>query len=197
MTEFTLEDAISKRRSDRAFDDRPLILPQVQKLLWAAQGITDDSGKRTVPSAHALHPLRLFVTVGRVTGLPVGVYSAVRDTLDLVAHLDQDIRFDLKRAALDDQPWITRAAIIITLCADMVAVSQSFAEQPPYGARGRRYAYIEAGAAAQNVHLQACAEGLACVLVAGFRDEATIAALKLACPLEPVAHLCVGWPAAD
>ena len=58
-----------------------------------------------------------------------------------------------------------------------------------------RYAWIEAGAAAQNIQLQATAEGLGSVLVAGFRDEATAAALALETPIMPLIHLCFGWPA--
>ncbi len=196
MTKLTLEDAISKRRSHRTFDDQPLRLPELHKLLWAAQGVTDESSKRTVPSAHGLHPLHLFVTAGHIADLPAGVYRVSHDTLDLTPHLDHDIRTGLEQAALDDQPWIARAPAIITICANMVSISQAFAEQPPYGARGRRYAYIEAGAAAQNIHLQACAVGLACVLVAGFRDEATADVLHLAASYEPIIHMCIGWPAA-
>lgn len=196
MTKLTLEAAISKRRSHRAFDDRPLSLSLVHKMLWAGQGITDESGNRTVPSAHALHPLRLFVTAGHVADLPVGVYRASDDTLNLTPHLDHDIRARLEHAALDDQPWIAHAPVVVTICADMVSASQAFAEQPPYGVRGRRYAYIEAGAAAQNIHLQAGAVGLACVLVAGFRDEATADVLHLAASYEPIIHMCIGWPAA-
>ena len=169
----------------------------LHKLLWAAQGITDETGKRTVPSAHALHPLRLYVTAGHVTNLTVGVYRASGDTLGLTPHIDQDVRARLREAALDDQPWIAQAPLIITLCADMVAASAAFADQPPYGTRGRRYAYIEAGAAAQNVQLRAGAEGLASVLVAGFRDEATAAILSLPTASEPLIHMCIGWPAGD
>jgi len=197
MTEFTLDDAFSKRRSHRAFDDRPLTLPLVRKLLWAAQGITDKSGNRTVPSAHALHPLRLIVTAGHVTDQPIGVSNASDGTLDLTPHIDHDVRDKLEQAALDDQPWIANAPLIITICADMVSVSQAFAEQPPYGARGRRYAYIEAGAAAQNIQLQASEKGLASVLVAGFRDEVTADILQLPAGHEPIIHMCLGWPTAD
>lgn len=197
MPELTLEDAISKRRSHRAFDDRPLSLSIVRKILWAGQGITDASGKRTVASAHALHPLRLFVISGHVTDLPSGVHCVGPDAHDLTPHLARDIRTALECAAIDDQPWIARASAIITICADMVAVSKAFVDQPPYGARGRRYAYLEAGAASQNMHLAATAEGLACVPVAGFRDETTADVLQLPAAYEPLMHLCIGWPHAD
>jgi len=196
MPELTLEEAISKRRSHREFDDRPVPLEIVRKLLWAGQGTTDESGKRTVPSAHALYPLCLYLVARRVEGLANAVYASASSGGGLDHHdVDGDISARLQKAALDDQHWIGNAACILTVCADMAAVTQAFMEQPPYGVRGRRYAYIEAGAAAQNVQLQATQEGLGCVLVAGLRDEATAEILKLPAPTEPVLHVCIGWPA--
>ena len=113
----------------------------------------------------------------------------------LTPTIRRDLRRELQSAALEEQPWIGGAAGIITICADFVAASHAFAKQPPLGTRGLRYLYIEAGAAAQNVQLQAASEGLACVLVAGFRDEATAQILGLEAPIAPVLHLCFGWPA--
>ena len=72
-----------------------------------------------------------------------------------------------------------------------------FGQQPPEGQRGTRYSYIETGAAAQNVHLQATALGLGMVLVAGFDDHAVSRALSLPAHLSPTALLCLGHPAAD
>lgn len=195
MSKFTLEDAISIRRSHREFDDRPVALPTLLKLLSAAQGITDPSGKRTVASAHALNPLGIYVTANRVTELSEAIYLVSSDASSLSLHVEREVRFDLQRAALEDQPWISAAACIVSICADMVAASKAFLDQPPYGLRGRRYAYIEAGAAAQNIQLLSISENLGSVLVAGFRDEATAGALQLPSSVEPILHLCIGWPA--
>jgi SagB-type dehydrogenase family enzyme len=195
MAQMTLEEAILGRRTRREFDDRAVPLDTLRRLLWAAQGTTDAGGNRTVPSAHALHPLCLLVAVGRIEGLDVGVHDVGGDARQLTPRISRDVRADLEKAALDEQPWIGRAAGIITVCADLVTPTRDFADQPPFGARGLRYVYIEAGAAAQNILLQAEAEGLACVLVAGFKDEATAGILELECPSMPVLHVCVGWPA--
>lgn len=193
----SLEDILSRRRTLRDFDDRGIPRALLHRLLWAAQGETDAEGKRTAPSAHALYPLSLRVISGRIEGLAPGMHAVARDGTSLTLIAEGDIRPALQSAALEEQPWLGRAAVIVSVCANFAAASQAFAEQPPYGARGARYIYIEAGAAAQNLQLMATAEGLGCVLVAGFQDEATAAALELSAPIAPVLHLCLGWPAAE
>ncbi|MCP5083637.1 MAG: SagB/ThcOx family dehydrogenase [Alphaproteobacteria bacterium] len=194
MNAITLAAALGGRRSHRNFTEEPVALEVLQRLIWAAQGTSDDDDKRTAPSAHALHPLRLYVSAGRVSGIEAGAYISDPMSEDLNLHVDQDVRAKLEREALEDQPWIGAAAGIITICADLVTPSQAFADQPPYGVRGLRYVHIEAGAAAQNMGLQAAAEGLGCVLVAGFKDEATAGVLNLEPPLGPILHMCFGWP---
>ncbi|HSB55457.1 MAG TPA: hypothetical protein VLD58_13940, partial [Gemmatimonadales bacterium] len=50
-------------------------LEEVSQLLWAAQGITDEHGYRTAPSAGALYPLEIYLLVGAVDGLETGTYK--------------------------------------------------------------------------------------------------------------------------
>lgn len=195
MTDTTLHHALGTRRSVRDYSSRALPLAALQRLLWAAQGITSADGRRAAPSAHALYPLSLLLAAGNVADLAAGLYAVDDLEQTLTLRKPGDCRAALQAAAIDEQPWISTASAVLTICADMVAATQAFVEQPPYGQRGARYVCLEAGAAAQNVLLQATAEGLGGVLVAGFRDEATAAALNLDTPLTPVAHVCLGWPA--
>jgi len=190
----SLHDALAVRRSLRDFAGRAVPLELLQRLVWAAQGVTGEDGKRTAPSAHALYPLGLRLVAGTVEGLDAGLYEV--DAAQAPRLLKPgDHRPVLQSAALEEQPWVGNAAAILALCADMEAVTRHFAEQPPPGARGARYVYIEAGAAAQNALLQATAEGLGGVLIAGFEDQPTAQALGLAPPLAPLLYLCLGWPA--
>lgn len=191
----TFKQTLERRRSGRDFSPEPVPRALLARLIWAGQGISGDSGKRTAPSAHALHPLSLYISAGHISDLAPGVYRATAGEDDLALHMAADVRGDLERAALEEQPWIGAAAGIITIAADLVAATTAFADQPPYGARGNRYVHIEAGAVAQNIALQAAEEGLACVLVAGFKDEATADVLALQPPIAPILHMCFGWPA--
>ncbi|HXF91439.1 MAG TPA: SagB/ThcOx family dehydrogenase, partial [Nitrospiraceae bacterium] len=70
----SVEQALLKRRSVRQFSDAPLTLDDLGQLLWAVQGVTDQSGLRTAPSAGALYPLEVYVLAGNVQGLSIGLY---------------------------------------------------------------------------------------------------------------------------
>jgi len=62
-----------------------------------------------------------------------------------------------------------------------------------YGQRGIRYVYMEAGHAAQNVHLQAEALGLGSVAVGAFDDASVSKVLSLPDYLEPLYMVTVGY----
>jgi len=57
----SVEQAIARRRSRRAFRPDPLPVATIGQLLWAGQGVTSPDGKRAAPSAGALYPLELYV----------------------------------------------------------------------------------------------------------------------------------------
>lgn len=190
----TLAQSLAERRSQRQYSGAAIDQPQLAQLLWAAQGRTGEQGQCTTPSAGAQYSMAVFVAVGRVTGVPAGAYRyhAAANALEPV--LAGDVRERLCAAALDEQPWVAQAAAILVLAADLDAMQAHFHEQPPQGRRGERYAYLEAGAMAQNVCLQATALDLAAVLVGGFDDAAVGTILALADSQRPAALLCIGRP---
>lgn len=190
----TLQEAITSRRSCRRFSQRAISFGVIERLLWAGQGVSDDAGNRTVPSAHALQPIELKLVAARVNSLPVGTYDVAAHDLELSRVTDGDVRTQLEQAAYDAQPWVEHAAAIVCLCADMRTPVQEFAAQEPLGRRGYQYVHIEAGGVAQNMALQAAEEDLGTVLVAGFRDDAVGSILHLQPHSEPIALLCIGKP---
>jgi len=192
----SLSQAIAARRSVRSYDGRAIDRDRLLQLLQAGQGITAGDGKRAVPSAYALYPLRLFVAAGLVDDLAVGLHRYEPGTNAVVQVSAGDLRAGLSAAALEEQPWLEEAPAVIVVAADMTRAVAAFADQPADGRRGIRYIYLEAGALTQNVCLQATALGLVTVFVGGFDDEATAAILNLPEPFVPVGMICVGWPAA-
>lgn len=189
--ELSVEAAIARRRSRRRFGGRPLTLAQLGQLLWSAQGITGGHrSRRAAPSAGGTFPLELFVAVGQGTvgELAAGVYhyAAPRHVLELV--LEGDARPTLAEACLG-QDFMAAAPADILIAAD---VSRTAAR---YGDRAPRYVHVEVGHAAENVHLQAEALGLASVPVGAFRDDEVAAVCRLEAPLAPLYIVPVGFPA--
>ncbi|NQV44202.1 MAG: SagB/ThcOx family dehydrogenase [Rhodospirillales bacterium] len=192
----TFADILSLRRSCRDYSNAAITRDDLEGVLWVAQGVTGSGGKRTVPSAHALYPTRMLVVAGNVEELEPGLYHGYDTPSGMLSPiLIDDLRAELEAAALDDQPWIGKAAAIVIVTADFSAAREAFADQPPRGERGDRYVWIEAGSMAQNMYLQAADAGLGGVVVVGFDDVAVASSLRLSRPWEPVLLFCLGVPA--
>ena len=181
----SLEEALLDRRSVRDYEDLPLAIDEISQILWAAQGITDTSGRRTAPSAGALYPLEVYMAVGEVTGLSSGVYKYRPDGHLLVKVRDGEARENLAKAALGQTP-VREGAIDIVIAAVYDRTTSK------YGDRGITYAHLEAGHAAQNLSLQAVALNLGSVTIGAFDDGQVKNALGLAENESPLYVIPVG-----
>jgi len=181
----SLEAALSQRRSLRSFAAEPLTAAEVGQLLWAAQGVSGAQGQRTAPSAGATYPLVLYLVAGPIEGVPRGVHRYLPHGHRLVALTHADVRAAVARAALG-QSWVGEAPAIVVIAAQPVRTVAR------YGARADRYVAIEAGAAAQNLMLQAVALGLGSTLVGAFDEAALRRNALLAADEQPLAVVPVG-----
>ncbi len=59
-TSAPVETVLKSRRSIREFSDKAASMEQLSQLLWAAQGISGEDGKKTAPSAGAQYPLQIY-----------------------------------------------------------------------------------------------------------------------------------------
>ncbi len=176
-----LEHVLHDRRSVREYATSVLTPADIGQLLWAGQGITDDEGHRTAPSAGATYPLELYALTAAdlMHYLPVGHQVEQRaDTATLEALPD----------AAFDQEFVGRAPLVLVIAADPTRTEQE------YGAVADDLVNREAGHAAQNILLQATALGLVAVPVGGF-DPAAVARLLALPPGQTVLYLIpVGEP---
>jgi len=163
-SQVSLEETLLGRRSVREYADLPLSLEEVSQLLWAAQGITSDWGGRTAPSAGALYPLELYLLVGDVDNLEVGVYKYQPQEHALVRVGEGDVRTELASAALG-QSFVAGGAIGIVISAVYKRTTRK------YGDRGVHYVHMEAGHTAQNICLESVALDLGTVTIGAFSDE--------------------------
>jgi len=180
-----VERALQLRRSLRNYSRAAVTLAEMAQLLWAAQGVTGRGGYRTAPSAGALYPLETFVCAGRVDTLPAGVYKYRPDRHDLIRLAEGDLRRELASAALG-QAWIRDAPLTIAFAAVFRRITGRYQQ------RGIRYAWMEAGHAAQNVLLQAVSLGLGGVPVGAFDDRAVQRILRMDSDEEPLYLIPVG-----
>lgn len=174
-----LEQAIARRRSRRYFKAEPLSLEEIGQLLWSAQGVTSEEGLRAAPSAGAMYPLETYLACAE------GLFQYLPQEHSVVKKSAEDPRPPLAKAALG-QDFIAQAAVSVIF----TAVYQRTTGR--YGERGRRYVHMDAGYAAENVHLQAEALGLGSVSVGAFDDAAVARVLGLSRDEEPLLIIPAG-----
>jgi SagB-type dehydrogenase family enzyme len=177
----SLEEALAGRRSIRELRADPLDDTAIGQLLWAAQGVTDEAGHRTAPSAGALYPLELYVA----TATGVSWYRPLTHALELVSRADR--RPDLGLAALGQEVVATAPLVIV-----VTGVVERTAAR--YGGRAERYVALEAGHAAQDILLEATALGLGAVPVGAFDDATVRRVLELPADRLPLYLIPVGRP---
>ena len=183
----SLEKALRDRRSLRHYKNSEISLVQLSQLLWAAQGVSGSGGRRTAPSAGALYPLDVYAVAGTVIGLSAGVYAYEPHRHALRRIAEGDARADLSSAALGQAP-VRSAAAVLVICAVYERTTVK------YGERGVRYVHMEAGHAAQNVHLQAAALGLGTVVIGAFDDDGVRKVLRMKDREQPLYLMPVGRP---
>ncbi|MCE1247962.1 MAG: SagB/ThcOx family dehydrogenase [Firmicutes bacterium] len=155
----SFEEVLSSRKSVRKFSSKELDWNQTGQLLWAVQGVQFvNKKKKTSPSAGSTYPLTAYVVCSE------GVFKYLPEEHKLLVIVQGDHRTALSMAALE-QKWVAEAPLSVIL----TGIYERTEER--YGARGRTYVQMEAGHAAQNLHLQAVSLGLGSVPVGAFIDS--------------------------
>ncbi|MDD5134288.1 MAG: SagB family peptide dehydrogenase [Phycisphaerae bacterium] len=179
---FSIEQVIAARRSIREFTEEQLKINQLGQLCFAADGITDkEKNLRSAPSAGAIYPMRIDVV------LPDGLYSYDPDNHSLTKELGMDIRPMLYIASFRQQV-VQKAPCIFIISGSARRI------EVKYRGKGERFILLEAGHIAQNIHLQAIAEGLGSVPVGGFDSKSVARICKFAEEFEPLYLICLGTP---
>jgi SagB-type dehydrogenase family enzyme len=178
----SLEETLAQRRSIRAFEDRPLTDSELGQLLWAAQGLTNERGFRTAPSAGALYPLEVYIATAQ------GIFHYQPQGHHLVVLSQADARPTLYEAALGQEAVRQASAVFVMTAVYERTINKYDRERSP------RYVHLEAGHAAQNLLLEAVALDLGAVPIGAFRDEEIQATLGLPEDHEPLYLIPVGHP---
>lgn len=172
-----LMDALARRHSAREFAPDALPLPLLSGLLWAAYGVNRQDGGRTAPSALNAQEIEVFVA------LPGGAYhyDAMSNQLQLVAGSDL-------RSVTGYQDFVDEAPLDLVYVADHTRLTGV-----PVGYR-ESYAYVAAGAIAQNVYLFSASNNLSTVIRAWINRSAIADALGLTPDQQVLLSQTVGFP---
>lgn len=161
----SVEEALEARRSVRDYADRLLSLEALSRLLYAAQGITEQRlGFRAAPSAGALYPIELYPVVHSVSGLTSGIYHYAVQEHALEALQPGDFRGRVTQAGLF-QDFLGQANVCFILSAVFQRTRWRYRE------RAYRYVLLEAGHVGQNLYLAATSMGLGACAVGAFLDD--------------------------
>lgn len=174
-----LHEAIAKRRSIRESSGDSLELDSLATILQCAGGVTAratvelDNGEqcemplRSVPSGGALYPIDIYVGAKNVSNLDAGLYRFQNNDNSLLSVLNSDLDDVNKLYASLPKTSFN----VDNTSAVLVLVMRPWRSKRKYGARGLRFALLEAGYISQNAHLAATALGVNSCDFGGFYDN--------------------------
>ncbi len=173
-----LMQALSERKSTRAFSAEKLSAQQLSNLLWAAFGINRPDGKRTAPSAMDKQEIDLYVTFEEGAYR----YDAKANRLEPVVAKDL-------RALAGRQSFVASVPLNLVYVADYAKMIKETSAEDKVLFSGAATGFI-----GQNVYLFCASEGLATVIRAWVDREPLSKALGLRPDQKIILAQSVGYP---
>ena len=171
-TAVTLTKALESRRSVRAYGEGMVSIQDVSNLLWSANGINREDGKRTAPSARNLQSVSIYVA------FQSGTYFYDFKGHQLVRRTSEDLR-SIKEVPME---------LIFT--SNLAPKPEDDASKQEFYALLRG---IDAGTASENAALYCAAAGLGTVIRMYHEPPASVvSALKLDPAEKPLCFMRVG-----
>lgn len=146
-----LNDALNARSTHREFSKKMLSEQQLSDLLWAANGINRDNGRRTAPSARNCQEIDVYVF------LASGIYLYADNSLNLVKPGDF-------RGEVVVQPFAADAPVLLIFVANYDKMPMDSSAQEFYGA-------TDAGFVSQNVYLHCASQQLNTVVLGSIHRD--------------------------
>lgn len=164
-----LTELLRRRSSVRSFENTSMPLIKLAQLLDAGCGLNglrqmDDYTyeARNSPSAGGLYPIEIFVSTQAVEGLAAGLYHYEPRGHGL-HRVNNLVPADFVEPLLQQDYAVNANALFVFTSVFMRSMCK-------YGARGYRFALLEAGHQAENICLMAVQLGLESLCIGGFYD---------------------------
>ena len=173
----SMMETLSKRKSFREFSEKELSKEDLSDLLWAANGVNREDGKRTAPSAKNKQDIDTyaFFKAGAYK------YDHVNHTLDLIAEGDH------RNLLSGSQNFVATAPLVLLHVGDASKFTE-FGEE-----MSKMITSIDAGLVTQNVNLFCASVGLATVPRIYMDAKGLSALLKLPDTKIPLINNVVGY----
>lgn len=170
--DMSVREAIAQRRSRRRFAKTPLSLEELAYLCWATLGVQRVFGAgeavyRTAPSAGARHALQLYLAVGNVIGLNVGLYRYLATEHLLTLQYTDPMILEKTAQVCREQSWIANAAAVLFL------TTVPYRMEWRYGPASPKLIALDAGHACQNIYLAAESIAAGACAVAAYHQQQT------------------------
>jgi nitroreductase len=146
-----LMQVLKLRKTERNISDKKIPIQQLSDLLWAANGINRDDGKRTAPAAMGKQSIDIYVVMQE----GIYLFDAVKSELTPVA--EGDYR---KLAGRQDFVYIAPVNLVYVYNSLTFNSSRSSANSGQESENNLMYGSVAAGCQAQNVYLYCASEGL-------------------------------------
>jgi SagB-type dehydrogenase family enzyme len=159
-----LMKVFNDRKSDRAFAPDKLKLQELSTLLWAANGINREDGKRTAPSAMNVQDVDVYVVMEEGAYL----YDAKQHALQPVAPGDH------RGAVAGGQDFVKSAPVSLVLVSDLSRLSKNNIDEGT-----KLMGAVDVGIVCQNINIACAGMGLATVPRASMNKETLKTVLKL------------------
>lgn len=171
-------EALAKRQSTNEFSEKELSNQELSNLLWAANGINRENGKKTAPSAMNAQDIAVYVA------LAGGLYKYDAAALKLVFVSGEDCR-KLAQSPRNN----TLPPCMLYLVSDLSSYPENFTREVSLS-----MARIDAGIVSQNISIFCAGMGIGTKPRAGMDQEKIRTALKLNDMQELILNHPVGFP---
>jgi hypothetical protein len=176
-----LMEAYRLRKSTKEFSEKEVSIKELSTILWSANGINREDGKRTAPALFEMEVIRIYV----LSNSGIYLYDATQNTL--LSRSTKDAKKDVgsKRGGAEG---IETASLVLLLTGDPSMI-------PDFLPRDMRLnaAYATVGTIGQNVYLIANALGLRTRLVGALSVERVRGCLKLSKDEIPLYIMPLGY----
>ena len=151
----TLMQALEQRHTGREFSPTPIGLQQLSDILWCANGVNRDNGRRTAPSAINCQEIEIYAFMEE------GVYQYLPEK-----HLLKIVKKGDYRDKAAMQPFAKKAPLLLIFVANYDKMERMDENGKTF------YGATDAGFVSQNVYLYCAAANLECVVLGSIqRDE--------------------------